>query len=78
MYGLTSVEGGGDCVNAVAFSALTDRGMLEAEARRATLRVLRVHVEVAQLTPKINHSLLIATSIKKMICAMGKSKCANR
>lgn len=54
--GVTSVEGGADGVDAVAFGALTDRGVLEAETRRAALWVCRVQVEVAQFTPETGRS----------------------
>jgi len=49
---LTPVEVGSDFVHAVALGAVTHSGMLEAEARSTSLRILGVHIEVAQFTPK--------------------------
>lgn len=49
---LTPVKDGGDFVHAVAISAVTHSGMLEAEAWSTSLRILGVQVEVAQFTPE--------------------------
>ncbi len=49
--GVTSEEGRGDGVDAEAFSAVAHRRVLEAEARRAALRVVGVQVEVTQFAP---------------------------
>lgn len=49
---LAFIEGGRDGVYAVALCALTHCGMEEAEARRASLRILGIQVEEAEFTPE--------------------------
>lgn len=49
---LASIKGGRDGVYAVAFCTLTHGGMMEAEARRASLRIVGVQVEEAEFTPE--------------------------
>lgn len=49
---LTSVEGGRDGVYAVASCTLAHGGMMEAEARCASLRIVGVQVEEAEFTPE--------------------------
>lgn len=50
--GVTSVEGGGDGVDAVSISAVAYRRVLEAEAGGAALRVAGVQVKITKFTPR--------------------------
>lgn len=51
-------------MDAVSAGTLTDGGMMEAEARCASLRILGVQVEVSQLTPEWKKTTFNLKAIK--------------